>query len=79
MLEGAMIPQLIEVASGTLHTPDGDAHEVQGGAYLTPEGYLTTNAQLERARTQEVITNVPLVVGAALVGLAFGYWLGNRK
>lgn len=71
--------ELIEVATGVVHTPDGEAIEVQGGAYLSPEVYLATHAELEAFRQREVASAVPLLVGAALVGAAFGYWFGRRE
>jgi hypothetical protein len=74
---------LLEVKSGVLHTFDGETHEVQGGAYLTPEGFLATSAELDRLRAHyaESQSNrgVVLVLGAALLGLAAGYWLGRRR
>lgn len=74
-----MNSNLLEVARGTLHTPDGVAHEVQGGAYLTPEVYLATHAELTALRAREVASTVPLIIGAALVGLTFGFLLGRRE
>lgn len=78
-----MDSHLLEVKTGVLHTFDGETHEVQGGAYLSPEGYLTTHAELEHMRAQrraEAESNlVPVVVvGAALLGFAAGFWLGRR-
>jgi hypothetical protein len=73
-----MNTELIEVATGLLHTPDGEAHEVQGGAYLTPEAYLMTNAELGKLRARDEASLVPVILGAALLGLAAGYWLGRR-
>ncbi len=73
-----MHTQLIEVATGVVHTPDGEAHEVVGGAYLSPEVYLTTSAELTALREREVASAIPLVLGAALIGLTLGFWLGRR-
>ena len=73
-----MNQELIEVATGVLHTPDGESHEVHGGAYLTPEVYLATHAELTALREREVASTVPLLIGAALVGLGIGYWFGRR-
>jgi hypothetical protein len=74
-----MHSQLLEVKSGVVVTFDGEQHEVHGGAYLSPEGYLAANAELEQLRQREA-EGVPGVVllGAALLGLAAGYWLGRR-
>ena len=78
-----MDPHVLEVKSGVLHTFDGETLEVQGGAYLSPEGYLTTNAQLERIRRRQAAGETDLtpalVLRAALVGLAAGFWLGRRS
>lgn len=73
-----MHSSLIEVATGTLHTPDGEAIEVTGGAYLSPEVYLTTHAELAAFREKEVASAIPLLLGAALMGAAIGYWFGRR-
>jgi hypothetical protein len=77
-----MSSELLEVKKAVLHTFDGEAHEVEGGAYLSPEAYLRTNAELEQLRVRreaEASAAVPmLVVGAALLGLAAGYFLGRR-
>lgn len=74
---------LLEVKSGVLTTFDGETVEVQGGAWLPPEAYLTTSAELEKLRRQEAErTNTlvaGLVLGAALVGVAAGFALGRRR
>lgn len=73
---------LLEVKSGVLHTYDGEAHEVHGGAYLSPEGFLATSAELDRLRAHHADSHsnqgVVIVLGAALLGLAAGFWLGRR-
>jgi hypothetical protein len=74
---------LMEISSGTVQTPDGDTHQVHGGAYLSAEGYLRTQAELERLRRQhaEAAASVALPVvmlGVGMIGLAVGYWLGRR-
>jgi hypothetical protein len=78
-----MAPELLEVKSGVLHTFDGEAHQVHGGAYLTPEAYLHTTAELEQLRVRreaEASSGVPgLLLGVAVVGLVAGYWLGWRR
>ena len=61
-----------------VHTPDGEAHEVHGGAYLSPEVYLATNAELTSLREREVASTVPLLLGAALIGLTIGFLIGRR-
>jgi hypothetical protein len=77
-----MTSELLEVNKGVVNTFDGAAHEVEGGAYLSPEAYLRMNAELEQLRKRreaEASSTVPmLVVGAALLGLAAGYFLGRR-
>lgn len=77
-----MDSHVLEVKSGVLHTYDGEAHEVQGGAYLSPEGFLATSAELDRLRRHhaDFQSNAgPIIVlGAALLGLAAGFWLGRR-
>lgn len=78
-----MDTDLLEVKSGVLHTWDGEAHEVLGGAYLPPAAYLTTNSELERLRQHRAahasMQGPVLVLGAALLGLAAGFWLGRRS
>ena len=75
---------VVEVKDGTLRTFEGEEVEVHGGAYLSPEAYLTTTGELDRlrdqqARMEERSTLVPgLIVAAALIGAAAGYWLGSR-
>ncbi len=77
-----MDPHLLEVKSGVLHGWDGEAHEVHGGAYLSPEGVLATSTELSRLREHHAETRsnkgVVIVLGAALLGLAAGFWLGRR-
>jgi|GEM_PF-4839793 hypothetical protein len=76
-----MHAELIEVKSAVIETYDGEPQRVEGGAYLTPEAYLRANAELERLREKEhgpsTSTTLPLVIGAALLGLAAGYWFGR--
>ena len=74
-----MNPTVLEVKTAVVHTWDGEAHEVHGGAYLSPEGYLTSSAEVEKLRRQAEGTAVSLILGAALVGLAAGFWLGRRS
>lgn len=75
-----MDSNVLEVSTAVVHTPEGDSVEVQGGAYLSPEAFLTTSAELNRLRERAAETNsvAGLLLGAALVGLAAGYWLGRR-
>jgi hypothetical protein len=76
-----MNSELLEVKKGVLQSYDGEPHEVEGGAYLSPEAYLRTSAELEKLRHREVessMTMPALVFGAALLGLAAGFWLGRR-
>lgn len=77
---GAM--ELLEVKKGVLHTFDGEPHEVEGGAYLSPEAYLRTTGELDKLRQQHVESSIAtplLVVGAALLGVAAGFWLARRN
>ncbi len=73
---------LLEVKKGVLHSYDGEAHEVEGGAYLSPEAYLRTAGELEALRRRRLDESsamvLGLVFGSALLGLAAGYWLGRR-
>ena len=76
---------VVEVKSARLQTFEGEELEVHGGAYLSPEAYLTTNAELERLRERQAESSqksrlVPtLVLGASLLGLAAGYWFARRS
>lgn len=77
-----MESQLLEVKKGVVQGYDGEPHEVEGGAYLTPEAYLRTTAELEQLRQRKLHDSSNLmpamVFGAALLGLAAGFWLGRR-
>jgi len=78
-----MHSQLLEVKSAVVHTWDGDAVEVHGGAYLPPEAFLTANAELERLRERAAertnAMGVSLVLGGALLGFALGYQFARRR
>lgn len=75
---------LVEVASGTVTTYDGEAVEVVGGAYLSPENVLRATTELQRLRqrareSDELPRVLPvLLVTAGFVGAAIGFWLGRR-
>ncbi|GMU58810.1 MAG: hypothetical protein AMXMBFR34_05730 [Myxococcaceae bacterium] len=73
---------VLEVKDAVVNTFDGETHHVHGGAYLSPEGYLVTNAELERLRQhraeQQKSTWTVIILGTALVGFAAGFWLGRR-
>jgi hypothetical protein len=75
---------VIEVANATLRTFDGEELEVHGGVYLSPDAYLAEAAEKERLKRHEAqlaerSSLVPaLVVGAALLGVAAGFWFGRR-
>lgn len=76
-----MESQPFEVKKGILHSYDGEPHEVEGGAYLSPEVYLRTTAELDKLRQRHVESSAlmpALVFGAGLLGLAAGFWLGRR-
>ncbi|MBE2251392.1 MAG: hypothetical protein IAE78_17765 [Myxococcus sp.] len=85
MLAGSVDENLVEVESGVVKTFDGEAIEVRGGAYLSPEGVLRTTAELQRLRSRvieqdELPSLLPIVAcTTALAGLALGYWLGRRR
>lgn len=74
---------VFEVKTGVLHSYDGEPHEVEGGAYLSPEAYLSTAAELEKLRQRQLLDSTSLIAGlvcgSALIGLAAGYWLGARR
>lgn len=73
----------IEIRDGVVHTFDGEAKQVAGGVYLTPSGYLARANELAELRAfkaeTESIRWPVVVVGAALAGLAAGFWLGTRR
>ena len=74
----------LEVASGTVQTPDGQTHQIQGGAWLSPQAYLSTHAELERLRQHKADADASrvlpaLVFGAGVAGVLLGYWLGRRS
>jgi len=80
-----MHDEVVEVKEAVLNTFDGDRLEVHGGAYLSPEAWLTSQAELQRlterqAQLEERSMLVPsLIAGAALLGIAAGFWLGRRS
>lgn len=75
---------VIEVEKATLRTFEGEELEVHGGVYLSPDAFLAESAEKERlkrheAQLEERSSLVPaLVVGAALLGVAAGFWFGRR-
>ncbi len=79
-----MEEELVEIASGTFQTPDGQTVQIDGGAYLTPEAYLRTQGELERLRHYraevEASRLLPaLVFAAGAAGVMLGFWLGRRS
>jgi hypothetical protein len=78
-----MESHLLEVKDGVLNTFDGESHRVEGGAYLSPEAYLRTSAELERLRAYRAEHErekwTAVVLGAALLGFAAGFVLGRRN
>jgi hypothetical protein len=84
MLGLAMHGNIVEVRSAVLNTFEDGKVEVRGGTYLSPEAWLTTEGELERLRAknaelEEKSLLVPsLVLGAALLGGALGFWLARR-
>jgi hypothetical protein len=76
--------ELIEVSSGVVQTPEGESLQVQGGAYLPPDAFLRTHAELARLRQQQADAAASnalpmLVIGASVFGLAIGFWLGAKS
>jgi len=71
-----MSAQILEVKSGQVETFDGERHQVQGGAWLSPEAVVASHTELEQLRRREAASVMPLVLGAAAIGLAAGIWLG---
>lgn len=73
---------VFEVKKGLLHSYDGEPHEVEGGAYLSPEAYLTTAAELEQLRRRRLADSTALIIGlvfgSALLGISAGFWMGRR-
>lgn len=78
-----MDAEAMEIRDGVVHTFDGEAKQVEGGVYLSPAGYLAQANELASLRAYkdetESIRWPVVVVGAALAGLAVGFWLGNRR
>ncbi|MBL8915516.1 MAG: hypothetical protein JNM17_32760 [Archangium sp.] len=78
-----MKDEIVEVKQAVVNTFEGEKLEVQGGAYLSPEAWLRTEGELERLRAkkaelEEKSLLVPsLVIGAAIAGIALGWWLGS--
>lgn len=76
---------VIEVERALVKTFEGDEVEVHGGVYLSPDAYLASNAELEKlkrhdAQLEQRSTLVPaMVVGAALLGVAAGFWFGRHR
>ncbi len=74
---------IVEVKDATVSTFDGEELKVQGGAYLSPEAWLSTELELERLRAkkaeleQKSLLIPTLMAGAALLGAALGYWYGR--
>ena len=74
---------VVEVKAAQVSTFDGETLDVQGGAYLSPEAWLSHDAELRRLRDEKAQNEVKsmlvpgLVVGAALVGVALGYWFAR--
>jgi hypothetical protein len=71
---------VVEVRVAQVSTFDGETMDVQGGAYLSPEAWLSHDLELRRLREEKAQSDaksmlVPgLMFGAALLGAAFGYW-----
>ncbi len=71
---------VVEVRVAQVSTFDGETMDVQGGAYLSPEAWLSHDLELRLLFTQAAQNDarsllVPgLMFGAALLGAAFGYW-----
>ncbi len=78
-----MDAEAIEIRDGLVHTFDGEEKQIEGGVYLSPAGYLAQSNELATLRAYKDETQSvrwPLVaVGAALAGVAVGFWLGTRR
>ncbi len=75
----AVSSTFFEVKSGVIKTFDGEEHEVQGGAYLSPEHYLSTHAELERSREKSTGSSsaMTLLIAVGLLGFAAGLVVGR--
>jgi len=75
---------VVEVKSAVVQSFEGESFEVHGGAYLSPEAFLSTESELNRLRQKQADLEqrshlLPsLVLAAGLLGVAAGYWLGRR-
>ena len=78
-----MRDEILEVHRAVVNTFEGEKLEVEGGAYLSPEVWLRTEAELDQLRAkkaelEEKSLLVPgLVVGAAVLGALVGWWLAS--
>ncbi|MFT3710338.1 MAG: hypothetical protein QM817_22170 [Archangium sp.] len=78
-----MSEKIVEVRSAVVRTYEGEKLEVEGGAWLSPEAWLSTEAELERLRAKKQDFDktsmvVPtLMVGAAILGAVVGYWIAS--
>lgn len=78
-----MRDEILEVHRAVVNTFEGEKLEVEGGAYLSPEAWLRTEAELDQLRAkkaelEEKSLLVPgLVVGAAVLGALVGWWLAS--
>ncbi|MFZ5442918.1 MAG: hypothetical protein ACOZQL_23130 [Myxococcota bacterium] len=74
---------IVEVKEAVVDTFEGEKLQVHGGAYLSPEAWLTTEAELQRLREKKAeyektsLVVPSLIIGAALAGAALGYWLAR--
>jgi hypothetical protein len=72
---------VVEVKDAVLTDFDGKKVEVSGGVWLSPDEYLRSHHQLEQLKEKHAERErslVPVLIGAALLGAAVGYWLGRR-
>ncbi len=66
-----MAGAIVEVKDAQVSTFDGEELRVQGGAYLSPEAWLSQEAELRRLREQKAeLESKSLLVPGLVVGAA---------
>lgn len=48
------VPLMVEVKDGAIITTDGGRHEVEGGVYLSPEGFGVLDLEVKRLQVVEL-------------------------
>lgn len=69
----------VEVKVATLETFEGETKQVEGGVWLPPSEYLRLMGKAERPAPAPPTNNSVFLVGvgAALAGVALGWWLSR--